>query len=156
MKRFLDTSTWIALTIDTHPLHASARGWYEDAPLARGELLFCRSTEQSFLRLITQAQVMNRCGIEPLTNEQAGSFLENVYADPAVAQADEPPATRALWLEFAKRPTASPNVWMDAYLSAFAIALGAELVTFDRGFVSFVPNGLVVRTLSASAAPGGE
>ena len=27
-----------------------------------------------------------------------------------------------------------PEVWADAYLSAFAVASGLHLVTFDRGF----------------------
>jgi hypothetical protein len=35
-----------------------------------GELLFCRAIETSFLRLITQARVMNSCGLVPLTNAE--------------------------------------------------------------------------------------
>lgn len=54
LKELLDTNTWIALALETHPHHAAARRWYEAAPLTRGDLLFCRATEISFLRLITQ------------------------------------------------------------------------------------------------------
>jgi predicted nucleic acid-binding protein len=49
----LDTDTWIALTIETHTQYAVARQWYEAEPLTAGDLLFCRATETSFLRLIT-------------------------------------------------------------------------------------------------------
>ena len=53
MRRFLDTNTWIALTVETHTQHATARGWYDTEPLTAGDLVFCRATETSFLRLIT-------------------------------------------------------------------------------------------------------
>jgi predicted nucleic acid-binding protein len=56
MKELLDTNTWIALCLETHPQHPVARGWYEAAPLTSGDLLFCRATEISFLRLLTQEQ----------------------------------------------------------------------------------------------------
>lgn len=70
MKRLLDINTWIALTIETHPLHVSARSWYEAAPLGAGDLVFCQPAEIGFLRLVTQAAVMNRCGAAPLTNAE--------------------------------------------------------------------------------------
>jgi predicted nucleic acid-binding protein len=74
--------------------------------------------------------------------------MENVYRDPAVACVDEPPATRSLWLQLAGVPLASPNAWMDAYLAALAIMLGAEFVTFDRAFLTYAARGLTVRLLS--------
>ena len=150
MKELLDTNTWIALALETHPQHAAARRWYEAAPLMRGDLLFCRATEISFLRLITQEQVMKRCGVVAMTNEQAIEYLAGVYRDPAVARVEEPVAARTLWLQLASSPKASPNVWMDAYLAAFAIALGAEMVTFDRAFSSFLDNGLALHLLEHS------
>lgn len=150
MRALLDTNTWIALTVEGHPQHAAARRWYGRAPLEAGDLLFCRPTEMSFLRLLTQQKVMDKCGAEALTNEQAVRFLAGVQRDPAVSRVeDEPPATRALWLKLASGPRPAPNVWMDAYLSAFAIALGAELVTFDRGFVAFERSGLKWRNLAS-------
>ena len=150
MRRLLDTSTWIALTVEAHPQHAAAQRWYDAEPLTAGDLLFCRATETSFLRLITQARVMNPCGLVPLTNEEAVAYLNNVYRDPAVARVDEPIATRDLWLRLAAVPLASPHVWMDAYLAAFAIAAGAELVTFDRAFVRYAAEGLSVRILEGA------
>jgi toxin-antitoxin system PIN domain toxin len=144
LKELLDTNTWIALALDTHPQHAAARRWYDAAPLTSGDLLFCRATEISFLRLLTQEQVMKRCGVVAMTNEEAIEYLAGVYRDPAVARADEPPAARPLWLQLAASSFASPNTWMDAYLAAFAIALGAEMVTFDRAFLSYVGRGLAV------------
>ena len=150
MKRLLDINTWIALSIESHPQHKAARQWYGNAELLRGDLVFCRQTELGFLRLVTQKAVMNQCSAMPLTNAEAVEFLASVYEDPAVSRADEPPATRSLWLELAARSQAAPNIWMDAYLAAFAIALSAEMITFDRGFTTYQKRGLSLLVLDAT------
>jgi toxin-antitoxin system PIN domain toxin len=120
-----------------------------DVELVHGDLVFCRQTELGFLRLVTQKAVMNQCSAAPLSNAEAVQFLANVYNDPAVSRADEPATTRSLWLELADRAEAAPNAWMDAYLAAFAITLGAEMVTFDRGFNSYQERGLNLVLLEA-------
>ena len=61
----------------------------------------------------------------------------------------EPPGTRELWLELAGRETASPKVWMDAYLAAFAICCDLTLVTLDRDFAAWTPKGLALELLSS-------
>lgn len=43
-----------------------------------------------------------------------------------------------VWYRLADRSTASPRVWMDAYLAAFAIAARLTLLTFDRDFAAIV------------------
>ncbi len=107
-----------------------------------GDLVFCRKTEIGFVRLITQHAVMEQCFAGPLTNAEAVEFLANVYKDPAVSRADQPATARSLWLAPAAGPRASPNVWMDAYLAAFAIALAAEMVSYDHGFTAYQKRGL--------------
>jgi predicted nucleic acid-binding protein len=37
----------------------------------------------------------------------------------------------------ALRDTASPKLWMDAWLAALAMGANLQLVTFDRGFTQF-------------------
>ena len=54
----------------------------------------------------------------------------------------EHPDTVARWRRLASCETASPKVWMDAYLAAFAIAGGLRLVSLDRDFRSFERDGL--------------
>jgi toxin-antitoxin system PIN domain toxin len=143
MRKLLDVNAWMALSLPQHPQHQAARDWYQAAPLTKGDLLFCRPAEMGFLRLITQQRVMERFGLNPLTNAEAVAYLAQVYGDPAVsAAADEPAGTRPVWLKAAATPWPSPNVWMDAYLAALAIHLGAEMVTFDQGFKSYTPHGL--------------
>ena len=147
MKKLLDINTWLALSLEGHPQHAIARRWYEQTPLPAAALLFCRQTEIGFLRLTTQERVMERCGLNALTNTAAVEFLAQVCADPVVARVEEPPATRSLWLELSRSPFPSPNVWMDAYLAAFAIAIDAEMTTFDRDFKTHERHGLKLHLL---------
>jgi uncharacterized protein len=149
MKRVLDINTWIALTVETHPHHAPARTWYSEAALTRGDLVFCLPTELGFLRLVTQVAVMKQCQAAALSNSEALEFLSKVLGDPAVSHAEEPAGTRQLWLQLANRPTPSPNIWLDAYLAAFAIGLGGELVTFDRGFEYYRASGLALHLLTS-------
>ena len=58
-------------------------------------------------------------------------------SDPRIAFAQEPPLTETAWRNYAHGLGFSPNVWSDAYLAAFAVAGGYEVVTFDRGFAKF-------------------
>lgn len=142
MKKLLDVNAWLALCLPQHPQHEAARAWYQAAPLAAGDLLFCRPAEMGFLRLVTQPRVMEPFGLQPLSNAEAVAYLTQVYADPAVGAVDEPAGVRALWLKTAATPRPAPNVWMDAYLAALAIRLGSEMVTFDQGFKSYTRQGL--------------
>jgi predicted nucleic acid-binding protein len=47
-----------------------------------------------------------------------------------------------VWRQLAETETASPKLWMDAYLAAFAITGGLRLVTFDKDFRKFENQGL--------------
>ena len=71
-------------------------------------------------------------------------------AQPRVCCLDaEPEGTRSLWLELAAIPSASPKVWMDAYLAAFAIRAGLPFATMDTDFRRFETAGLELQLLSA-------
>jgi predicted nucleic acid-binding protein len=48
-------------------------------------------------------------------------------------------------MRFADAKHASPKLWMDAYLAAFALAGGYQLVTLDKAFKQF--KGLNLRVL---------
>ena len=137
----LDTNVWIAAIFTTHPFHESARQVLQEATPA-DPAVFCRSTQQNFLRLASTPTLLKAYGAEGLTNRDALLTLGGLLALPQVCEREEPPGLLALWHRLASRDTASPKVWMDAYLGAFAIAAGLRMVSLDQDFKNFVTHGL--------------
>ena len=137
-----DSNVWLALALSKHVFHGAAQAWL--AKQAPGEALFCRSTQQSFLRLLTTAAVFAPYGISPLSNKAAWSVYEGYLADERIAWVEEPRGLEASWKKLASSPKASPKLWMDAYLAAFALAGGYGLVTTDKAFKQFKSLDLLV------------
>jgi toxin-antitoxin system PIN domain toxin len=108
-------------------------------------IVFCRATQQTLLRLLTNSAVLAPYGNPPLTNAQAWKAYEAFSADDRVTlRIDEPTQLESHWKRLAARNTASPKLWMDAYLAAFAITAGFQLVTTDHAFQQFVGLNLLV------------
>jgi uncharacterized protein len=102
-----------------------------------GEALFCRSTQQSFLRLLTTNAIMARYRVPPLSNKTAWSIYDKLLADSRIGWVEEPSGLEAYWRRFASRSQASSKLWMDAYLAAFAVTGKYKLVTTDKAFRQF-------------------
>ncbi len=136
-----DSSVWIGAIFTTHPFHQQARAALQNATPA-APAFFCRFTQQSFLRLASTPALLKAYGAEGLTNRDALVALEALLALPKVCEREEPPGTVALWHRLAARETASPKVWMDAYLAAFAMSSGLRLVTLDSDFKTYEAQGL--------------
>jgi hypothetical protein len=80
------------------------------------------------------AAVLAPYGNPPLSNREAWGAYEALLADDRVTvRSDEPAGLTARWQALAIRDAASPQLWMDAYLAAFAMAAGCRLVTTDTG-----------------------
>jgi predicted nucleic acid-binding protein len=110
----------LAAVFPQHPHHARAQEELSIAtPLAPA--VFCRATQQSFLRLITTPQILRAYAVEAMTNRSALKTFELLRAHPSIAMHDEPPGAVALWHRLAAGDAASPKVWMDAYLAAFLL-----------------------------------
>ena len=132
-----DSNVWLALALSKHVHHAAAREWFE-AVEAPASVCFCRTTQQTFLRLLTNASVLSPYGNPPLTNRQAWEAYEALLADDRIVfRAEEPAGLDTRWERFAVRDTASPKLWMDAYLVAFAFAGGYRMVTTDAALKQF-------------------
>jgi uncharacterized protein len=127
----------MALALAGHVHHPAARDWLETIE-EPSSILFCRATQQAFLRLLTNASVFARYGDPPLTNQQAWGVYEALLSDDRILlRAQEPAGLDLRWKEFTARDTASPKLWMDAYLAAFALAGGFQMVTIDTAFRQF-------------------
>ena len=106
------------------------------------------ATQQSFLRLLTTGPVSAPYGIPPLSNKAAWSVYEGFLADERIAWVEEPSGLERHWKKLAAGSKASPKLWMDAYLAAFALAGGYQLVTTDKAFKQFKGLGLLLLSKS--------
>ena len=148
----LDSNVWVAATFANHEFHPVAQSFLKTTSSA-SPALFCRPTEQSFLRLATSLRLLLRYDQPVMSNRDALAELNLLLARPDVRSCDEPPGTVALWHRLATRDTASSKVWMDAYLAAFAISGGLEFVTLDRDFQIYEAHGLRLRLLANPSTP---
>jgi toxin-antitoxin system PIN domain toxin len=146
----LDSSIWLAIAISGHEHHTIARDWFEGMDDA-DRLYFCRQTQQSFLRLLSTAAFQAQFADPPLTNEEAWAVYDALMDDDRISlQADEPASLTTIWRDYSSRATASPKLWMDAYLAAFATAGGYRFVTADRGFRQYQGLNLLLLGQSSS------
>lgn len=142
-----DTNVWLAAIFTSHPFHTLAQEVLQAATPA-DPAVFCRSTQQSFLRLASTPALLEAYGAEGLTNRDALVALRALLALPQVCEREEPPGVRTLWHRLASRDTASPKVWMDAYLAAFAIGGGLRMVSLDYDLKGFEAQGLNLALLT--------
>ena len=143
----LDSNVWLAATFPQHEFHNLAQEFLQTTK-STSPALFCRATEQSFLRLATTPSIIVRYGRPMMSNRDALAGLKLLLARPDIRSLHEPAGTVALWHQLAARDTASPKVWMDAYLAAFAIAGSLDFVTLDRDFLTYQQHGLHLRLLA--------
>jgi toxin-antitoxin system PIN domain toxin len=141
-----DSNVWLALTFSAHPHHALAKEIFAEAS-AENPACFCRATQQSFLRLATTPAILHAYGAEGFTNQDAAKLIKTLSGLSAVSILEETSGLESRWLELAGLPSASPKVWMDAYLAAFAMLHEAEFVTLDRDFQNFEKDGLKLNLL---------
>jgi toxin-antitoxin system PIN domain toxin len=128
-----DINFWMALNYSSNPFTGAAKLWFDALPPgARCD--FCRYTQMGFLRLSSNAKVNPT---QTRTLAQAWLAYDAILTDPRVGFTPEPAGLETHWRGFTQQNRFSPNVWNDAYLAAFAIAGGYELVTFDQGFAQY-------------------
>lgn len=127
---FPDINVWLAIAAPEHIYAALARDWWEQE---NGAIAFCRLTQLGFLRLMTTAAVMDG---KPLTSAEAWRVYDRLYDDDRVTFVAEPPDIDKQFRERATARTASPKLWADAWLLAFAHAAEGILVTFDKALAS--------------------
>lgn len=147
-----DTSVWVALAFGSHPHHRQAKAAFELADNLT-PAVFCRATQQSFLRQLSSPTLQSAYRSKLISNATAWDKWEELLELPQVVVAAEPDALPDLWRQLAARDTASPKVWMDAYLAAFAILGRLEFVTLDRDFQTYEAHGLQLRLLAPKSTP---
>jgi toxin-antitoxin system PIN domain toxin len=148
MRHLCDSNVFIALTVEAHSAHDAALSWLRT--LVLGDTLgFCRMSEMSFLRLLTQKIAE---GYKPLKNEEAVKKLKQWKALAFVEVCSEPLSMESDWLRLAGIGQPAPKRWMDAYLAVFAMRAGMRLVTLDGDFEKFKNEGLDLLVLRTKGA----
>lgn len=142
MPSLCDVNVLLALAYGRHAHHRSAAAWLATINEAEA-VVVCRQTQLGLLRLLSTRAVM---GADVLDVAGCWAVLDVMMADERFVFAHEPTSLEASLRHAMRGATVSPKMWQDAYLTAFAIAGGLTLVTFDAGFREV--EGLELRLLS--------
>lgn len=124
---FLDANVWLALLWNRHSQSERARAWFERAE--DEQYFWCRFTQLTVLRLLTNEKVMGR---DAQSMSEAWKVWDRISADSRMVFLGEPEGIEKEFRARSRLSTRSPKVWADAYLLAFAAVSGLKFVTFDR------------------------
>lgn len=128
---FPDVNVWLAVILEDHVHRPLAKAWLLGE---KSRIAFTRFTQVSVLRLLTTRAAMNG---RPLSMDEAWQAYEQLFQDDArMAFMPEPSGVEARFREYAAGRTASPKIWADAWLLAFAEAAEGTVVTFDRALAA--------------------
>ncbi|HEX6971140.1 MAG TPA: PIN domain-containing protein, partial [Limnochordia bacterium] len=72
------------------------------------------------------------------------TVYDRLFADDRVRFLPEPRDIEVDFRSMASSNTASPKVWADAYLAAFAQQLDGAVVTFDKGLAARATSALLL------------
>lgn len=128
---FPDVNVWLALLMENHIHRAAAQRWLESTDSAL--IGFLRVTQISILRLLTTSGAMNG---KPLRLPEAWNAYDSLFGDDRVAFIDEPGGIEAAFRKYARKNHASPKLWADAWLLAFAECADGVVVTFDKALAA--------------------
>ena len=121
----LDVGVWLAAVWGRHIHQPATADWFGRQP---GDLVFCRVTQMSLLRLLSNPAVM---GGDAVDRSQAWRTFDQIWGDERVLWADEPDELDAVWRAISARDDKSHKLWTDDYLAAFAQAGDFTLATLD-------------------------
>ncbi len=82
---------------------------------------------------------------KPFSMKQAWNAYDVLAGDERVEFLSEPPAVERAFRGVSSSAHASPKLWADAYLTAFASECGGSLVTFDRSLARRNSNSLLLQ-----------
>jgi toxin-antitoxin system PIN domain toxin len=136
---FPDVNVWLALLRADHIHRSAARRWWDTE--SSEAIVFCRFTQIAVLRLLTTAAAMNN---KPLGMTTAWAAYDRLFSDPRVVFMSEAPEIEAEFRNLTSGQAASPKLWADAYLTAFALQIGARVVTFDQALAGKAARSLLL------------
>ena len=121
----VDVGVWLAAIWGRHARHRIARQWFDGQS---DDLILCRVTQMSVLRLVSNPAIM---GEDAVTRSEAWRIIDQLWSDNRVLWAEEPDHLEAVFRAISARNDTSHKLWTDDYLAAFAQASDASLATLD-------------------------
>jgi toxin-antitoxin system PIN domain toxin len=121
----VDVGVWLAAIWGRHARHRIARQWFDGQS---DDLILCRVTQLSVLRLVSNPAIM---GEDAVTRSEAWRIIDQLWSDNRVLWAEEPDHLEAVFRAISARNDTSHKLWTDDYLAAFAQASDASLATLD-------------------------
>jgi uncharacterized protein len=135
----VDVGVWLAAIWGRHAQHRVARHWFDEQS---DDLILCRVTQMSLLRLLSNPAIMKE---DAVTRSEAWRIIDQLWSDNRVLWAEEPDHLEAVFRAISARDDSSHKLWTDDYLAAFAQASGASLATLDIRLKDRYPSVLVDR-----------
>jgi toxin-antitoxin system PIN domain toxin len=133
MPALIDANVWLPILHAGHSHHTDATAWWDRQ--SEASCCWCRPIQQTILRLLTNRTVMGEGILSP---EEAWLVWEKLILDERVAFLPlEPVGIDAAWQRNIAGRAATPKLWMDAYLAAWAQSGRLSFVTFDSGFKNY-------------------
>jgi uncharacterized protein len=121
----VDVGVWLAAVWGRHAEHRIARRWFDDES---DDLILCRVTQMSLLRLTSNPAIMRQ---DAVSRAEAWRVIDRLWSDDRVLWAEEPDHLESVFRAISARDDNSHKLWTDDYLAAFAQASGASLATLD-------------------------
>jgi toxin-antitoxin system PIN domain toxin len=125
---FPDVNVWLALNYPPHIHHETADRWYASfhpSPI----LVFCRHTQLGLFRLLSMESILQQ---DALSQRRCWEVFDEWIGSGDAVFAEEPAGIEIAMRARTAAESASPKMWADAYLAAFAETAHLTLVTFDR------------------------
>lgn len=133
MPSLCDVNVLLALVYGRHEHHALAARWL-DTTDREADVIVCRQTQLGLLRLLSTRAVM---GDDVMDSPRCWAIFDVMMADQRFAFMREPREIEPHFRHAMRGAKYAPRLWQDAFLAAFAIAAGLQLVTFDAAFRQF-------------------
>ena len=134
-----DVNVWLALASSRHIHSQVCSEWLNS--LGAEAVVFCRVSQMGLLRLLTNESAM---GKDVLSSREAWHVYIAILQDQRVSLLAEPFNLEPEWQRLMSQDKPVPKVWTDAYLAAFAISGGMQLVTLDRAVLSLTNQALLL------------
>ena len=115
------------------PHHGPAYGWLDAAQRGPEPVIVFAEVVAAATRILTNPQIWP----SPSDPEEVLQAIEDLLASPVVSLMEAPPRRWPIFTELVTGQQLRGNDIPDALLAASVLALGAALVTFDRGFTRF-------------------